>query len=230
MGKLFLTTGDYIKNAKGMDAIVDAQNKYMGVGGNICGLILAHAGRKELLDYCKENYKENMYPSEVRVTPGFNLNMDIIHVLAPIYGEEKEPIEILKKTYINLLETIKENDYKKVMICGLGTGSHGYNSNEIASDVIKILKKFIDENDVELYFNSMYPLYKEPYLTELLKLYNIDLSNIDTKTNVEIKNIILKYNLGDLYIKDKYMNFIKDRNFDDLCLSEKLLYFQYNMK
>lgn len=43
MGKLFLTTGGYIKNSKGMDAIVNAQNKYMDVGGNICGLILQAA-------------------------------------------------------------------------------------------------------------------------------------------------------------------------------------------
>lgn len=57
-----------------------------------------------------------MYPSEIRITPGFNLKIDIIHVLAPISYQEKEPIAKLKETYENLVNIIKEMGYKKALI------------------------------------------------------------------------------------------------------------------
>lgn len=229
MGKLFLTTGDYIKNAYGMDAIVDAQNKYMGVGGNICGLILSAAGRNELLNYCKENFKENMYPSEVRVTPGFKLNMDIIHVLAPVYKEEENPFKIMQETYINLVNTIKQKKYKKVMICGLGTGSHGYNAEDIAYDVMKILSNFAEKNDVELYFNSMYPLMKDVYLKAFFKIKNYNYGDFDEMTLNEKKALFKKYNLYDINIKEKYDDFVFGRNYGELGLSEKMIYTQYEL-
>jgi O-acetyl-ADP-ribose deacetylase (regulator of RNase III) len=230
MGKLLLVTGDYIANSVGMDAIVDAQNKYMSVGGNICGLILNAAGRNELLEYCKNNFSENMYPSEVRITPGFNLHMDIIHVLAPIFSEEKEPYDIMHQTYLNLVNEIKNRGYKKVMICSLGTGSHGYDPKLIANDVISILNSFAKENDVELYFNNMYPLYKDVFLEEYLKINNIDILNLKNMSNNEMLLFIENNSLGDIYITEKYNNFVEGKEISNLCLSEKLIYLEYALK
>ena len=96
MGKLYLLTGDIIKNSNNMDAIVNAQNKYMAHGSGICGAIYNAAGPK-LLEYCHNTYKTNMIDGEVRITPGFNLNMDIIHILAPKAFEQPNPIEALIK-------------------------------------------------------------------------------------------------------------------------------------
>ena len=84
MGKLYLLTGDYILNSKNKDAIVNAANKYMTYGSGICGVIYSNAGN-QLEEYCHNIYKTDMVNNEVRITPGFNLGMDIIHVLAPKY-------------------------------------------------------------------------------------------------------------------------------------------------
>lgn len=227
MGKLLFITGDYIKNSEDMDAIVDAQNKYMGVGGNICGLILQAAGKEKLLNYCKENFKENMYPSEIRITPGFNLNMDIIHVLAPVSYQEKEPLEKLHETYINLVNTIKNKGYKKILCCSLGTGSHKYDPDDIANDIINILNDFCENNDVEIYFNNMYPRQKDTYLKEFIKINKIDLSKISGMNSNELYQFLIINSLCDINTNDNYNNFIKDSNIDELCLSEKLLYLQY---
>lgn len=169
MGKLFLTTGDYIKNSEGMDAIVNSQNKYMSYGSGICGVIYRAAG-KELLNYCKDNYNSDMQVGEVRITPGFDLKMDIIHVLAPKAFEENEPIQKLIETYKNVLEKIKNNNYKKVLFNSLGTGVHGYNHNDVAEPLINLLYEFCEKNDISIYFNTVYPMQKDIYLKELLKI------------------------------------------------------------
>ena len=79
MGTLHLITGDIIENCIDMDAIVNAQNKYMQMGSGVCGAIYNAAGI-ELLNYCQNNYKEYMIDGEVRITPGFNLKCNIVHV------------------------------------------------------------------------------------------------------------------------------------------------------
>ena len=115
MGKLYLTFGDFILNSNNMDAIVNAQNKYMQYGSGICGAICRASGN-ELIEYCQNTYKEYMVNGEVRITPGFNLPMDIIHVLAPKYYEETDPINSLMDCYNNLLLNIKNDlDNKALM-------------------------------------------------------------------------------------------------------------------
>ena len=169
MGKLHLITGDIIEKCKDMDAIVNAQNKYMVHGSGICGAIYNAAGPK-LEEYCHNTYKDNMIDGEIRITPGFNLKIPIIHILAPKAYEQKEPIEALLNSYENLLNDITNNNYKKVIIPSLGTGYHGYNHKEVAKPVIKLLYDYCKEHEVEIYFIN----YKE----EITNIYKKELEII----------------------------------------------------
>lgn len=208
MGKLYLLTGDIIENAKGMDAIVNAQNKYMINGSGICGLVYRNAG-PELLKYCKENYNKNMEIGEVRVTPGFNLNMDIIHVYAPIYKEWENPVEKLDESYENMLNVIKENKYKKVIIPSLGTGAHGYIHSDVAQIVIKRLYEFVQENDCELYFINRFALYTNEYLTALLDLKQLT-----------------KEEIFDMLLNEEYCfkDFVDGKKINEMSCYEKFIY------
>ena len=166
MGKLHLITGDIIDNSIGMDAIVNAQNKYMIKGGGICGAIYNAAGIK-LEEYCKETYKTYMQDKEVRITPGFNLNLDIIHILAPKHHEQENPIEALIDTYKNLLTSITNNNYKKVLLPSLGTGFHGYKHNEVSKPVINLLYNYCNTNNVDIYFINLNKQITDIYQKEL---------------------------------------------------------------
>ena len=166
MGKLYLITGDIIEKSKNMDAIVNAQNKYMIQGSGICGAIYNASGPK-LQQYCNNTYKNNMIDGEARITPGFNLNMDIIHILAPKAFEQKEPIDALIKTYNNLLTEITKNNYKKIIIPSLGTGYHGYHHEDVSKPVIELLSNYCKEHEVEIYFINYQEEYTNIYKKEL---------------------------------------------------------------
>lgn len=229
MGKLYLLTGDYILNSKDKDAIVNAANKYMTYGSGICGVIYSNAGN-QLEEYCHNIYKTNMVNNEVRITPGFDINMDIIHVLAPKAYEESNPIEELLKGYRNMLDEIVKHNYKNVLLCSLGTGIHGYKHEDVARPLIFLLNNFCKINDVNIYLNSIYPLYKDIYLREYLNINALSLKNDLSKLDIsEMKQYLIDNSLRENDIKKKYIEFVKDKELVDLCLTEKLICLQYTL-
>lgn len=229
MGRLYLICDDFILNSKGMDAIVNAQNKYMQMGSGICGAIYKAAGPK-LEEYCKNTYNEYMKVGEVRITKGFNLPMDIIHILAPKYYEESNPINSLMDCYNNLLFSIKEKGYKKVLIPSLGTGIHGYKHEDVAKPLINLLINFCKMNDVNIYLNNMLPIQKDIYLKYYLQIKNLDIKNDLKGKNIdEIKLYLEENNLIENDVISKYNNFVKDIELNDLCLSQKLICLEYTL-
>lgn len=229
MGKLFLLTGDYILNSNNKDAIVNAANKYMTYGSGICGVIYSNAGN-QLEEYCHNTYKTNMVNNEVRITPGFKLGIDIIHVLAPKAYEEINPVEELLKAYKNMLDEITNRGYKNILLCSLGTGIHGYKHEDVAKPLIFLLNNYCKINDVNLYLNNIYPLYKDIYLKEFLNVNALDLKNDLLKLDVqEMKKYLYDNNLIENDIKNKYVEFVKNKELNDLCLTEKLICLQYTL-
>ena len=96
MGKLKILIGDITSDEilKGHDAIVNATNPAMMHGGGVCGAIFDKVGTKELEAYIKENFKTLMRVGEVRITPGFNLGMDIIFAQGPKYYDYDNPLQV----------------------------------------------------------------------------------------------------------------------------------------
>ena len=230
MGKLYLLSGDYIENSQDKDAIVNAANPYMINGSGICGVIYKNAGSK-LLNYCKQTYKILMKTAEVRITPGFDLNMDIIHVLAPKHYETKNPIEELLTAYKNMLETIIKHGYKNILVCSLGTGVYGYKHEEVAIPLITLLNDFCQNNEVNIYLNNMYPIYKDEYLKPFLEINSLNLKkDLSNKEPKQILNYLKENNLIENNIKNKYNNFVKNKELDDMCLSEKIICLQYTLE
>lgn len=155
MKNLILVSGDIIDNANNysVEAIVNPANEYMEYGGGVCGAIYDKAGVEQLETYCHNKWKDEMQVNEVRITTGFALCKDIIHIHPPRAYEEEKPIEKLKDSYIKLLESIKQEKYNSVIIPSLGTGHYGYSHEEVAEIVIKLLTCFCNDNDFTIVFN-----------------------------------------------------------------------------
>lgn len=152
LGSLQILVGDITSNniLEGHDAIVNATNPAMMHGGGVCGAIFDKAGSRELTNYIKNNFSTNMVVGEMCITPGFKIGMDIIFAQGPKYYECDFPIEELKKTYLNLLDTIKSNNYKNVLLPSLGTGIYGYKHSDVGKMVVDTLSEYIKDTDINI--------------------------------------------------------------------------------
>lgn len=117
------------------------------------------------------------------------------------------------------------------MLCSLGTGIHGYKHEEVSKPLIQLLNNFCKINDVEIYFNNLYPLYKDIYLQEYLDInfinLKLDLSRLDVDNML---NYLKENNLIENNIKSKYINYVKNKELEDLCLTEKIICLQYTLE
>ncbi len=152
MGKLKILIGDITSDEilKGHDAIVNATNPAMMHGGGVCGAIFDKVGTKELEAYIKENFKTLMRVGEVRITPGFNLGMDIIFAQGPKYYDYDNPLKVLQTTYLNLLNEINRNNYKNILLPSLGTGIYGFNHEEVGKMVVSTITEFIKDKEINI--------------------------------------------------------------------------------
>lgn len=149
MVRLNIVSGNILEYLKGNDLIVNSANQYMIYGSGVCGAIYKKANKELLEDYCKQHYKENMKVNEVRITPGFDLDIDILHIYCPKYYESKTPLLDLLDSYNNVFLSAKKKNYKSIVSVSLGTGVHGYKHNDIAKDIVIKLDKLVKEYDID---------------------------------------------------------------------------------
>lgn len=149
MSKLNLTYGNILDNLNDKDIIINSNNQYMISGSGVCGSIYKMAGRVELEQYCREKFESDMKINEIRITPGFDLKINIMHIHCPKYIFSNSPIEELKQSYLNILNKLVENGYKKPISVSLGTGAYGYQHDLVAEMVVNVITEFIKNNEID---------------------------------------------------------------------------------
>ena len=71
------------------DAIVNAANTALQMGGGVCGAIFQAAGAKELQVAC--DALSPIRTGEAAITPGFSLPAKyVIHAAGPVYNHQKQ--------------------------------------------------------------------------------------------------------------------------------------------
>ena len=166
MGRLNVNYGSILNYLDNRDLIVNSANRYMSVGCGVCGAIYKNAG-KELFEYCYNNFREYMKVNEVRITPGFNLGIDILHICCPKRYESKEPLKELLESYNNIFKEASKRKYKSIVSISLGCGINGYKHIDVAKDVVIRLKKLVSEYNID--FMLVLPS-KE--IEEIYSIYN----------------------------------------------------------
>lgn len=163
MGKVKIVIGDITSDEilDNHDLIVNPTNPQMVAGAGVSGVIFKKAGVDILEKYTQEHYDINYFSDnykienimtvgDVRITPGFNLNMDIMFVQGPKQWEYDNSIELLKTTYKNMLNQISNNNYKNILLPSLGTGDYGFEHSQVGKIVKNMLDNYVSDKDINI--------------------------------------------------------------------------------
>lgn len=141
--KITSIVGNLIKQSD-CDAIINSAHPSMLAGSGVCGIIHRAAG-KEL-----EAFGKQFAPLELAqavITPAFNLcNQYIIHVNAPRYHSETDPLLMLRRALNNAFASAEKHQIKRIALPAIGTGIYGFPMNDaikIYADVAKSFRKSI---------------------------------------------------------------------------------------
>ncbi len=134
-----------------VDAIVNAANTSLQMGGGVCGAIFKAAGVSELQAACDK--LAPIQTGDAVITPGFKLPAKyIIHTAGPIYrdgkhGEERK----LRSCYLNSLRRAVENDCKSIAFPLISSGIYGYPKDEALRVATEAIIEFLEEHDLDVY-------------------------------------------------------------------------------
>ncbi|MDT0633701.1 macro domain-containing protein [Spectribacter hydrogenooxidans] len=107
-----------------MDAVVNAANAQLMIGGGVAGAIHRAAG-KGLAEECAP--LAPIAPGEAVITGGHGLpNPYVIHCLGPVYGMDEPADRLLADCYRNALRLAEENGLKSIVFPAISTGAFGY--------------------------------------------------------------------------------------------------------
>lgn len=127
--KLELKRGD-IASQDDIEAVVNAANAQLKIGGGVAGAIHRGAG-PELEEETRP--LAPIKPGEAVITGGHNLpNEYVIHCLGPVYGRDKPEDELLANCYKNALQLAEENDVESIAFPSISTGAFGYPMEDAA--------------------------------------------------------------------------------------------------
>ncbi len=133
-----------------VDAIVNAANKGLKMGGGVCGAIFQAAGPERLQAAC-----DRLGPIEVGqavITEGFDLPAKyIIHTVGPVYkdGQEGED-KLLKAAYLNSLKLAWKEGCRSIAFPLISSGIFGYPKAEALEIARKTIQSFIYQHDMEV--------------------------------------------------------------------------------
>lgn len=93
-----------------VDAVVNAANGGLRVGGGICGVIFKKAGMEALTEACKQ-YKTPLADGAAVITPAFKMTnaKAIIHAVGPDFGQTPQAFKKLFDSYYNSLKVLMDN-------------------------------------------------------------------------------------------------------------------------
>ncbi len=134
-----------------VDAIVNAANSALRMGGGVCGAIFAAAGAEELQKECLQIGKCAI--GEAVITNAYSLpSRHIIHTVGPIwqggsYGEAR----LLHKCYINSLTLASQHDCQSIAFPLISSGVYGYPKDQALQIAIATISEFLLNYEMMVY-------------------------------------------------------------------------------
>lgn len=107
-----------------IDAIVNAANAMLQMGGGVAGAIHRGAG-PGLEEECRKFAP--IQPGQAVLTGAYNLpNRYVIHCLGPVYGKDEPSDQLLSTCYRNALQLAEDNGINSIAFPAISTGAFGF--------------------------------------------------------------------------------------------------------
>ena len=135
-----------------VDAVVNAANTELLMGGGVCGAIFNAAGARELQDACDRIAP--IQTGQAVITPGFKLPAKyIIHAAGPVYdhNNKKQAAELLSSAYMNSLRLAIRNGCESIAFPLISSGIYGYPKAEALQVATAAIMSFLADNDIDVY-------------------------------------------------------------------------------
>ncbi len=157
-----------------VDAVVNAANSKLQMGGGVCGAIFDAAGANQLQKACKAIAP--IQTGEAVITEGFNLPARfIIHAVGPIYDRNnKEKCECsLRNAYLNSLQLAVSFNCESIAFPLISSGIYGYPRAEALRIARETIAAFLETHELSVYLviYSRHSFDFDPSLTQSIGHY-----------------------------------------------------------
>lgn len=166
------------------DAVVNAANMTLQMGGGVCGAIFSAAGIEPLQKEC--NQIGGCETGKAVITKGYNLLAKyIIHTVGPIWqGGNKKEQEQLYNCYKNSLDLALANNCKSIAFPLIASGIFMYPKEEALNTAVLAIGDFLLENEMMVYL-VVYD--KKSFEVSKKRLYDVKKYIDDNYVNIQLR-------------------------------------------
>lgn len=135
-----------------VDAIVNAANTDLKMGGGVCKAIFQAAGVEQLQAAC-----DSLSPIKTGqsvITPGFSLPAKyVIHAAGPVYSQwhKRKSRRLLRSAYIESLRLAEQNGCESIAFPLISSGIYGYPNDEALEVARLAIEEFLAKHDMDVY-------------------------------------------------------------------------------
>ena len=134
-----------------VDAIVNAANTELKMGGGVCRAIFKAAGATKLQAACDK--LAPIMTGEAVITPGFDLPAKyVIHAAGPVYAKQsaEESEKLLRSAYLSSLRLAVENECDSIAFPLISSGIYGYPKDEALHVATTAIEDFLAVHDIDV--------------------------------------------------------------------------------